>query len=121
MIVGRIDANLEAKIAVKIIVSDRNHDIDFLVDTGFNGFIASPMTVVESLGLQLGEVQRGITADGRSGYFDTVRVTIIWNKEAIQLHAQVLDEPLIGTRLLRGYALDAAWLPGDAFTLTQLS
>lgn len=117
MITGRIDENLEARLAIEILTQEQTHVVEFLLDTGFNGFLAIPMTLVDRLGLPLGEVQRGITADGRTGYFDTVRVDIVWNSRRVHLHAQVLDEPLIGVRLLRGFELNAIWTPNNLFTL----
>lgn len=102
MITGRIDENLEARLALEIFTHERTHEVEFLLDTGFNGFLSLPIPLVNRLKLPLGEVQRGITADGRTGYFDTVRVVIIWNSRRLHLHAQVLEEPLIGVRLLRG-------------------
>lgn len=121
MIIGRIDNNLEARIELQILTSDETHGIEFLVDTGFNGFLALPMSLVSRFGLRLGEVQRGITADGRTGFFDTVQVQIIWHHKLLLLHAQVLDEPLIGTRLLQGHELNAKWQPEGKFTLEILN
>ena len=79
MIIGKIDENLEARIELRVISGEQTHRVEFLVDTGFNGYLALPMSLVSSLELPLGEVQGGITADGRIGFFDTVRVQIIWH------------------------------------------
>lgn len=110
MIVGQIDKNLEARIGIEVFAHGKLNEVGCIIDTGFNGFLALPMTIVDGFELQLGVVQSGITADGRAGYFDTV----------IDLQAQVLDEALIGTRLLRGLRLDADWLPGGEVRLVRL-
>lgn len=65
MIEGRIDSNLEAIIELDIQHAGAIHRQRFLVDTGFNGFIAVPLSLVHTLGLKLLDVQAGITADGR--------------------------------------------------------
>ena len=107
MIEGRIDENLEARITLQVLAAGGCENVDFLVDTGFNGFVAIPMSLVRRFDLSLGAVQSGITADGRSGYFDTVKIELVWHGITTPYRAQVLDEPLIGTRLLRGNKLSA--------------
>lgn len=120
MIIGKIDDNLEARIKLQVISGEQSHGVEFLVDTGFNGYLALPMSLVSRLNLPLGEVQRGITADGRIGFFDTVRVQIVWHDQTLSLHAQVLDEPLIGARLLHGHEMKAIWIPDGAVRLIKL-
>jgi clan AA aspartic protease len=121
MITGKIDENLEARMTLRVCQHDRHEDVEFLVDTGFNGFIAIPISLVRRLRLQLGAVQSGITADGRSGYFDTVSIELLWHEVPISVLAQVLDEPLIGTRLLLGNSLSADWIVGGSIRISPLS
>lgn len=92
---------------LSIFNGDRVMNVEFLVDTGFNGFVAVPMDLVNELGLSLGAVQSGVTADGRSSFFDTVSLTGEWNGEVKQARAQVLDDSLIGTRLLNQNTISA--------------
>ena len=120
MIVGQIDNNLEAKIGIELFAHGKLNRVACIIDTGFNGFLALPMPIVDGFELQLGVVQSGITADGRAGYFDTVKVQIMWFGETVDLQAQVLDEALIGTRLLRGLRFDADWLSGGEVRLEKL-
>jgi clan AA aspartic protease len=115
MITGYIDENLEARTKLQVVHLDNARDVDFLVDTGFNGYLAINESLMKQLGLQPGAVQRGITADGRLGFFDTVEVQIIWHERPLVLLAQILDEPLIGTRLLAGNELFADWNIGGQF------
>jgi clan AA aspartic protease len=121
MITGKIDENFEPRMTLRVRQHDRHEDVEFLVDTGFNGFIAIPISLVRRLRLQLGAVQSGITADGRSGYFDTVSIELLWHEVPISVRAQVLDEPLIGTRLLRGNSLSADWIVGGSIRISPLS
>ncbi len=117
MIAGYIDGNLEARIELPIVHHKGTEVISFLLDTGFNGYLAISPSLVESLDLPLDAVQRGITADGRAGFFDTVRVTVIWHDRPLVVRAQVLDEPLIGTRLLAGSELAVKWEAGATLDL----
>ena len=120
MIVGEIDANLEARVTLSLIHKERRLDVLCLVDSGFNGDLAVPQSVVKQLSLPLATVQRGATADGRVSYFDTVDVSVIWDDQPKAIRAQVLDEPLIGTRLLRGHDLQARWEVGGRVRLSLI-
>lgn len=120
MIVGAIDPNLDARIELEIVIECERKKVECVLDTGFNGFLSLPMPLVNKLGLKLGAVQSGITADGKSGYFDTVRTTILWLDEEKSFQAQVLDEALIGTRLLRGLRMEADWISNGVLRLQRL-
>ena len=121
MIIGKIESNLDARIPLALLVGDARHEVVFVLDTGFNGYLAISMSLVDQLDMRLGEVQSGITADGRSGFFDTVRVIIDWHGNPRSVQAQVLDEPLIGTRLLNGNKLEADWKVGSKLVITKLA
>tara|TARA_R110002049_G_scaffold300015_1_gene490556 strand:+ start:9283 stop:9648 length:366 start_codon:yes stop_codon:yes gene_type:complete len=121
MIEGRIDANFEAVVGLDVRVGDELKRESFLVDTGFNGFVAVPQTLVNRLGLALLDVQEGVTADGRIGYFDTVELTIVWHEREITVQAQILDEALIGTRLLRGSRICADWIRDGQFRIESIA
>lgn len=121
MIEGRIDTKLDAFLELGIVLDQAATWTNFLVDTGFNGFIAVPRKLVDQLGLSLGDVQEGITADGRVGYFDTVEITVIWHEKARTFQAQILDEALVGTRLLRGSRIQADWVPNGAFLVEPMA
>ncbi len=117
MIEGNIDRKLEANLELNILLEGAKHRQGFIVDTGFNGYVAVPQTLVDRLGLTLFDVQKGITADGRSGFFDTVKLTVFWHGEPLTVQAQILDEALVGTRLLRGCRITADWIPGGSFNV----
>ena len=120
MIEGRIDMNLEAFIELDVLLERATTPQRFLVDTGFNGFISVSQELVDQLGLKLLDVQEGITADGRRGYFDTVEITVLWHGESRTMQAQILDEALIGTRLLRGSRIRADWVRDGTFVVEPI-
>jgi clan AA aspartic protease len=103
MIRGHIDEDLQAIVPLDVLHKTKTETIEFLVDTGFTGFLALPPPLVRKLGLSVIDIQRGMTADGRVGYFETVDVCILWHDQPKVLRAPVLDEPLIGTRLLKSH------------------
>jgi clan AA aspartic protease len=120
MIIGQIDEQFEARVLLSVLTRpELETTVNFLVDTGFNGFLAVTPILVEQLNLPLGPVQRGMTADGRTGFYDTAELRIVWHDRPTVIRAQVLDEPLIGTRLLAGHQLIANWQPRGEFRLAQ--
>lgn len=121
MINGKIDFNLESIVELGIQNAGAIFKQRFIANTGFNGFVAVPQSLVDKFGLPLSDVQQGITADGRSSFFDTVELTVLWHDEARTLQAQILDEALIGTRLLRGCRIGAEWIRGGLFQIRYYS
>jgi clan AA aspartic protease len=120
MINGRINSNLDAIVELGISNAAVVRMQQFVVDTGFNGFIVVPQCLVDRLGLPLRDVQLGITADGHSNFFDTVEITILWHDEALTVQAQILDEALIGTRLLHGNRIGADWIRDGKFLIEKI-
>ena len=78
----------------------------------------APFTLGGLRTLPGGEV---VTADGRAGIFQTVHVPVIWHGHSKTLRAQVMNEPLIGVRLLKGSELFANWMVGGEFRITPLA
>ena len=120
MIVGQLDENLQIIVPLVVVHKAATTEVAFLVDTGFNGFLSVSPELVRRLNLSVVDVQRGITADGHVGFFERVDVCVIWNDRPHTLRAQVLDEPLIGTRLLSGNDLHVRWQSGGEFRLTTI-
>ena len=120
MISGRIDEDWQAIVPLAVRHQAHTETIDFLVDTGFTRFLALSPAWVRKLGLSVVDIQRGMTADGRVGYFDTVDICVLWHDQPRVFRAQVLDEPLIGTRLLRSHQLTVRWEVGAMFQLHRL-
>ncbi|MCX7410280.1 MAG: clan AA aspartic protease [Planctomycetales bacterium] len=117
MITGHIDENLEARIKLSVKADADVTAVEFLLDTGFNGHLSVTRALVETLGLELKDVQSGITADGRLGYFETVDVDVVWHGRETTVRAQVLDEAMLGTRMLKGCELSALWNAGGVVSI----
>lgn len=120
MILGHIDEELQAIVSLVVMHKAKTETIEFLVDTGFTGFLAIPSSLVRTLELSVVDIQRGMTADGRVGYFEIVNVCVLWHDQPKIIQAQVLDEPMIGTRLLRSHQTTVRWEPGATFELNRI-
>ena len=95
--------------------------VEFIVDTGFTGFLSLPAATVLALGLSLLNKMPINLADGRTVEVDTHAATILWN--GIERDVRVLAtgrRPLLGTALLDGYELVAQFTDGGLVTVEDL-
>lgn len=120
MIRGIIDRNLEARFPLEVSNGDKSTQVSFLLDTGFCGHLALTSEIVDSLGLEVATFQRGITADGSVGDFPIVDVEVRWHGRKFVVAAQILGEPLLGTRLLFSNRIEGDWRVGSEVTLTEI-
>jgi clan AA aspartic protease len=103
MIVGRVNRNREAVIALTLRDSaGQDHAIDAVVDTGFNGSLTLPSHTVSQLGLDWHGREQGTLADGRIGYFEIYAARIIWDGHERLVETAVAEgTPLVGMNLLK--------------------
>ena len=102
MIEGVVNAAYEAVVTLPLRGPDgQSREIDAVVDTGYNGFLTLPTTVVAELGLAFGGISRATLADGSVVAFDVYDVTVIWDGIARYISANAADStPLVGMSLL---------------------
>ena len=102
MIEGVVNAAYEAVVTLPLRGPDgQSREIDAVVDTGYNGFLTLPPTVVAELGLAFGGISRATLADGSVVAFDVYDVTVIWDGIARYISASAADStPLVGMSLL---------------------
>ena len=102
MIEGFVNANLEAVVTLHVQdQAGRTREVDAVIDTGFNGYLALPPTLVAGLGLPVVGDGEAILADGSEAVFDVYGVTLWWNGQPryVETGAVGLD-PLVGMSLL---------------------
>lgn len=99
---------------------ERSLSTSFLLDTGFCGHLSVSQKIVDSLGLEVARVERGITADGATRNFPIVKLTIRWHRRKFDVAAQVLGEPMIGTGLLFSNRIEGDWRVGSEITLNEI-
>jgi clan AA aspartic protease len=82
--------------------------LNLIVDSGFNGELILPKSLVKKLGLK----RRGSTAvelaDGSTVLAPTYRGTILWfgRRKVVAVHTTKADEGLLGTELFRGCTVE---------------
>ena len=122
MISGSVRDEIELIVPLEVVDSKgERRQIDFVLDTGFTGFLALSFDDIRQLGLVPSGAQDGQLADGRSSSFLLARLDVIWNGKPERIAAQILGEPLIGTRMLKGCELNAKFVTNGLVTITALN
>ena len=120
MIVVRVRDEIELIVPLELFAANgQRHRIEFVVDSGFTGFLALSPALVRQLGLASRGIQEGMLADGTAASIRLVIVSVIWDGTPRQIEAQILGEPLIGTRMLRGCELRALFESEGQVTIEQ--
>ena len=87
--------------------------IEFVVDTGFAGFLTLPLAAVIALNLPWLRDLSANLADDSDVFVSVYLATIVW--EGTERNVEVLamgKRPLLGTLLLDGFRLDAEFNEG---------
>jgi clan AA aspartic protease len=107
MITGTVNADYEA--VIRLFVqgpAGPAHEVDAMIDTGLNGFLTLPPTLVTTLGLIRRSRGRALLANGSEELFDIYGVTVLWDGQQRYVEADAVDTtPLVGMSLLDGYDL----------------
>ena len=106
MISGHV-SNLQAVVSVVIQLPDQpNLALDFVVDTGFTGYLMLPLPAVSVLNLQFLEDVRANLADDQEVLLPVYGATIYWYGEVRNVRVLAGGRrPLLGTALLAGHSL----------------
>jgi clan AA aspartic protease len=95
--------------------------IEFVVDTGFNGYLTLPIGAVGAMNLQLFSTTATILADGTQSLIPTHIATIDWHGEEILVPVLAMGgKPLLGTGLLSQCRLLAEFTEDGTIELEKL-
>ncbi len=118
MINGLVNAKLEACIRLSI---KGAHEIETVIDTGYDGYLTLPPATVALLNLQHFGRDRVALGDGSLQIFELYLASVVWDG---QVRTVVVDAaetaPLAGTALLSDYDFSARFVPGGPVTLTRV-
>jgi clan AA aspartic protease len=122
MISGSVNARREAIIPLTIRGSgDREESIEVVVDTGFNGDLTCPSSLIARLDLAWHHSARRLLADGSEAAFAVYEATILWDgTERLVAVDEVNASPMIGMRLLDGFELAVQVHAGGSVTIKAL-
>lgn len=96
-------------------------EIEFVIDTGFIGFLTLPTDAVTALGLPYSHSIDANLADDSSIRVAVYTAMIVWNGEVREVEILATGRrPLIGTLLLDGYDVDLQFAEGGLVTIERL-
>ena len=122
MIEGIVNANLEAVVTLLLRGPEGQiQQVDAVIDTGFNGYLALPPMLVANLELPTVGDGEAVLADGREVSFNVYGVTALWDGLPRYVETGAVgDEPLIGMSMLVGYDLHVEVADGGRVTIKDM-
>ena len=123
MISGRVNDIYEAVIPVEVAAYDGRtvHRFDAVIDTGFSQYLMIPREAIGQMGLPIQGSRPLVLGNQQRHDFDFCYAAVFWDDEVRAIPVLVSEsETLVGARLLAGYFLTAAMVPGGRVTLTKL-
>jgi clan AA aspartic protease len=123
MITGLVTERREAVIRIKVRgASGQAQEIEAVIDTGFDGWLSLPSSVVAQLGLMWRRRGRALLADGSESVFDIYEAIVDWDGETRRIPVDEAETvPLVGMSLLEGYELVVQVHRGGNVTVRALS
>ena len=116
--------NLRREATLTIVVGNSNRQlqaIDAVIDTGFNGFLSLPSTIITTLNLPWSGSDFVTLGDGSETYFDLYTGTVIWDGQYREIDiAESETEPLLGMALLYKYRLQIDNIEGGKVKIEAL-
>lgn len=108
MIEGFVNVNYEPVISLTVRgPAGQVRDIEAVVDTGYNGFLTLPPTLVAELGLPFRIRGAALLANGNEEGFDIYGVTVLWDGRPRYVDADAVGvTPLAGMMLLDAHNLN---------------
>lgn len=122
MITGVVTPFYEA--TIRLIIQSpigQQHEIEAVIDTGFDGTLSLPLADITALGLPWRRRGRALLTDGTESVFDIYEATVVWDGRPRRVAVDAADiEPLVGMRLLNGYELTMQVVVGGQVRITAL-
>lgn len=114
MITGQTNEFYEAVIPIEIMdVSGTIHELEAVVDTGFNGTLTLPSEIIATLLLPWRTRGSALLADGSEVTFDIFSANIFWDGKPRPILVESVDmTPLVGMRMIADHDLHIRVKPG---------
>jgi len=95
--------------------------VDVVIDTGFDGWLSLPPSLIAKLKLFWSRRGRAQLADGSSTIFDIFDGTLLWDGAIRRIPVDEADTaPLLGMALLEGFELNMQVRQGGKVKLKRL-
>jgi clan AA aspartic protease len=122
MICGVVNLRREATLPIVVGNSSGQREIiDVVIDTGFDGFLSLPPTIIMRLALPWTISNPATLGDGSETLFDFYAGTVIWDGQYRTIDIAESDtEPLLGMAMLYGYRLQVDTIEGGLVRIEAL-
>ena len=123
MITGKVNADLEARIELKIqSAAGEGPLINAVIDSGFTGFLTLPPSLLSAIDAPWLYYQEGMLADGSTQVFDVYVVTIVWDGSPRTVEVEAIDaDPLVGMALLNHHEVHFVVVPNGELRIQPVS
>lgn len=122
MISGSVNHHRDA--IVRLVVRGRQgqtFEAEAIVDTGYNGSLTLPSTLISDLGLPFLRQGSAVLGDGQKISFDVYEGAVLWNGKIRRIAIDAADaDPLLGTGLLYSHRLTIEVVEGGTVSITEL-
>lgn len=120
--ISGIVVNGQATVSIVIRLADRSDmAIEFVIDTGFTGYLYLPPEIVALLKLPFRYEMLANLADNSEVRLPVYATTILWDGEEQEVRVFAKgSRPLIGTALLSDYELVVQFTEGGLVTIEKL-
>jgi clan AA aspartic protease len=106
---------------VTILHADGRIQVEFVIESGFTGFLSLPPYAVERLQLPYRFDQSADLADGSTIYIPIHEAEIVWQGEELVVRVLATgNRPLLGTAMLAGEELRAQFIEEGIVTVAPL-
>jgi clan AA aspartic protease len=122
MIEGQVSPFLAAYVKLAVYRKDgRTMKIQALIDTGYDGFLALPLPIIETLELDWDRNVNATLADGTSASFGVYRGDVDWDGERITVYIDAaVPMPMIGMGMMQGYDIHIRNQVGGPVRMTRV-
>jgi clan AA aspartic protease len=122
VISGVVNHEREAIVALTLIGKRKQLvRVKAVIDTGYDGWLLLPPSLVAELGYEWSTECRVVLADGTTTSFDVYRGTVLWDRRRRIISIDEADSaPLVGMRLLEGCELTIQARSGGSVTIRRL-
>jgi clan AA aspartic protease len=122
MIYGVVNLRREATLPLVVGNAEKQQQVvDTVIDTGFNGFLSLPSTVIATLNLPWSASDIVTLGDGSQTLFDIYTAIVIWDGQYREIDIAASEtEPLLGMALLYGYRLQVDNVEGGIVKIEEL-
>lgn len=121
MITGAVTGNLDPQVQLLVRHPQGTwQPTNFVIDTGFSGFLALPQRLIHTLGLEAFDTEHVILSDGSVVETHLYEVIVDWDGQERAVSVNALEsDPLIGTSLLFDHDVTIRFLNGGQVIIAR--